>query len=72
MLALVRRFSEIVIPIGLVLELSVVMVTLDSAGVEIVEIDSSRRSWANDECKSFSDGKSRSQPQLTSIGNTTC
>jgi len=62
MLALVRRFSEIGVPMALVLQLTVVMVTVDPAGVEI---DSSGRSWANTKCKSFSDGKSRSQPQLT-------
>jgi len=35
MLALVRRFSAIGVPLGLVLELAVVMVTVDAAGVQI-------------------------------------
>ena len=34
MLALVRRFSAIGVPEGLVLELAVVMVIVDAAGVE--------------------------------------
>ena len=35
MLALVHGFSTIGVPVGLVLELAVVMVTVDAAGVEI-------------------------------------